>query len=125
MSDTRDTREVARRIVETIRRVPMRAKFFWWSLCNWIKGYQFRPVQRFRCCGHTTPYAHAPNCTYNGLFFTKHEHWILSMALQDFIESMREAEADYLTQADEQQADACHIDGDVATALHTKIAEAE
>lgn len=60
-----------------------------------------------------------------GLFFTKHEHWILSMALQDFIEGMWEAEADYLTQGEDKQADACHIDADVATALHTKIAEGE
>jgi len=28
---------------------------------NWRKGYKFGPVQRFRCCDHTTPY-HYPTC---------------------------------------------------------------
>lgn len=35
-----------------------------WSLQNWLRGYRFGPVQRFRCCGHTTPYAHNADCTY-------------------------------------------------------------
>lgn len=34
----------------------IRLKFKGYSLRNWFKGYQFRPVQRFRCCGHTTPF---------------------------------------------------------------------
>jgi hypothetical protein len=36
-------------------------KFRWWSLENWRKGYKFGPVQRFRCCDHTTPH-HYPSC---------------------------------------------------------------
>ncbi len=31
----------------------------WWvrahSAANWLEGYQYRPVQRHRCCEHTTP----------------------------------------------------------------------
>lgn len=27
-----------------------------YSLDNWRKGYMFSPIQRFRCCGHTTPF---------------------------------------------------------------------
>lgn len=27
-----------------------------WSVRNWCKGYKYGPVQRFRCCGHTTPF---------------------------------------------------------------------
>ena len=37
----------------------VRLKFKWWSLRNWVKGYKFGPVQRFRCCDHTTPYHYA------------------------------------------------------------------
>ena len=45
----------------------LRFRYLWPSLRNWLKGYQFRPVQRFRCCGHTTPYAHATTCTYKDI----------------------------------------------------------
>lgn len=38
-----------------------RVKFAAWSIDNWVKGYQFRPVKRFRCCSHTWPY-HARGC---------------------------------------------------------------
>lgn len=31
----------------------------WWSLLNWLGGYKFGAVQRFRCCDHTTPYHYA------------------------------------------------------------------
>lgn len=41
--------------------VKIRLKFKGYSLRNWLKGYQFRPVQRFRCCAHTTPH-HYPTC---------------------------------------------------------------
>lgn len=34
----------------------------WWSFLNWIKGYKWCAVQRFRCCDHTTPY-HSAWCT--------------------------------------------------------------
>lgn len=27
----------------------------WWSFLNWLKGYKFAAVQRYRCCDHTTP----------------------------------------------------------------------
>lgn len=33
----------------------------WWSLVNWLQGYKFGPVQRHRCCGHTTP-THSLGC---------------------------------------------------------------
>ena len=32
-----------------------------WSVQNWLKGYKFGPIQRFRCCDHTTP-VHYRNC---------------------------------------------------------------
>ena len=32
-----------------------------WSHLNWLKGYQFGPMQRHRCCGHTTP-SHDRGC---------------------------------------------------------------
>lgn len=32
---------------------------------NWVNGYAFSPVRRYRCCGHTTPH-HNPGCR-NGL----------------------------------------------------------
>lgn len=35
----------------------MRAR--WWSLQNRLRGYRFGPVQRYRCCGHTTPFHYA------------------------------------------------------------------
>ena len=38
-----------------------RLQFKWWSLQNWRKGFKFGPVQRFRCCDHTTP-VHYPTC---------------------------------------------------------------
>lgn len=41
--------------------VKIRLKFKGYSLRNWLKGYQFRPVQRHRCCAHTTP-AHDTDC---------------------------------------------------------------
>ena len=53
---------VGNRAISVVKRIPMRVKWFWWSLRNWMKGYKFGPVQRFRCCGHTTPYAHGRNC---------------------------------------------------------------
>jgi hypothetical protein len=43
------------------RTVLVRLKFKWWSLRNWRAGYMFRPVQRHRCCEHTTPY-HGAAC---------------------------------------------------------------
>lgn len=43
----------------------LKIKILWWSWQNWRKGYQFGPVQRFRCCGHTTPYAHTLDCPYS------------------------------------------------------------
>lgn len=33
----------------------------WWSLVNWLQGYKFGPVQRHRCCDHTTP-SHYATC---------------------------------------------------------------
>lgn len=33
----------------------------WWSLLNWLKGYKFGPIQRHRCCDHTTP-SHGWSC---------------------------------------------------------------
>lgn len=42
----------------------------WWSLSNWLKGYQFRPIQRFRCCNHTTPY-HYRWCQQHPLHFSE------------------------------------------------------
>lgn len=37
-------------------KVRAKARLRWWSLTNWLKGYKFGPVQRFRCCDHTTPF---------------------------------------------------------------------
>jgi hypothetical protein len=36
------------------------------SAQNWLRGYRFGPVQRFRCCGHTTPY-HSTSCVMWGI----------------------------------------------------------
>lgn len=38
--------------------LPVRTRLKWkrWSWQNWRKGYMFRPIQRFRCCEHTTPF---------------------------------------------------------------------
>lgn len=47
--------------------VKVKVRFRWWSLRNWIKGYKFGPVQRFRCCDHTTPY-HYPSCAQRPSF---------------------------------------------------------
>ena len=33
-----------------------KAKWKVWSWQNWRKGYKFGPIQRFRCCDHTTPF---------------------------------------------------------------------
>ena len=38
-----------------------KVRLHWWSARNWLKGYKFGPVQRHRCCDHTTPY-HYPGC---------------------------------------------------------------
>jgi hypothetical protein len=38
------------------RRLVHRLTLRWWSLQNWLKGYKFGWVQRYRCCDHTTPY---------------------------------------------------------------------
>lgn len=43
-------------IAERAHDARLRLKYRWWSLQNWLHGYQFRPVQRFRCCEHTTPH---------------------------------------------------------------------
>ena len=32
-----------------------KVKFRLWSAQNWLKGYKFGPIQRHRCCQHTTP----------------------------------------------------------------------
>ena len=32
-----------------------KVKFRLWSAQNWLKGYKFGPIQRHRCCRHTTP----------------------------------------------------------------------
>lgn len=37
-------------------------KLRWWSLRNWRQGYKYGPVQRFRCCDHTTSF-HYPTCS--------------------------------------------------------------
>jgi hypothetical protein len=46
-------------------------KLRWWSLQNWFKGYKFGPVQRFRCCDHTTPF-HYQSCENKR---TPHDRW--------------------------------------------------
>lgn len=43
-------------MTKVLATVKCRATYRWWSFLNWRKGYQFRPIQRFRCCEHTTPY---------------------------------------------------------------------
>lgn len=35
---------------------PSKLRIRWWAFTNWLKGYKFSPVGRFRCCDHTTPY---------------------------------------------------------------------
>jgi hypothetical protein len=42
-----------------------RLRHFVWSAQNYIEGYAWGPVQRWRCCGHTTPY-HSPGCVSPG-----------------------------------------------------------
>ena len=32
-----------------------KVKYRLWSAQNWLKGYKFGPIQRHRCCQHTTP----------------------------------------------------------------------
>lgn len=39
-----------------------RLRHILWSAQNYAKGYAWGPVQRWRCCGHTTPH-HSPACT--------------------------------------------------------------
>lgn len=34
-----------------------------WAWENWRKGFKFGPVQRWRCCDHTTPH-HGQECRY-------------------------------------------------------------
>lgn len=48
------------RIVLVMRRTAW-VRLKWWSARNWLRGYRFAPVQRFRCCDHTTPH-HYPSC---------------------------------------------------------------
>lgn len=51
-----------RRVLSRRWRVGLvRLRFMRWSIENWRRGYKFGPVQRFRCCDHTTPY-HYANC---------------------------------------------------------------
>jgi hypothetical protein len=38
----------------------------WWSLRNWLSGYKFDPIQRFRCCDHTISY-HYRGCRNHAL----------------------------------------------------------
>ena len=38
----------------------------WWSLRNRVRGYKYGPIQRFRCCDHTTPY-HYRGCVNHAL----------------------------------------------------------
>jgi hypothetical protein len=47
--------------MSAVSRLVAKARLKLWSLANWRKGYRFGPVQRYRCCGHTTP-THASNC---------------------------------------------------------------
>jgi len=45
----------------TVSKLPLRVRAEWklWSVQNRIKGYKFGPIQRFRCCDHTTPFHYA------------------------------------------------------------------
>lgn len=51
-----------RRIAKRARRLYAKhVKLRLWSIQNWRKGYKYGPVQRFRCCDHTTPF-HYRDC---------------------------------------------------------------
>jgi hypothetical protein len=52
--------------VSLSKTIKCRVQFFWWSFQNWLRGYAFRPIQRHRCCHHTTP-SHSTWCTGQGL----------------------------------------------------------
>jgi hypothetical protein len=43
----------------------VRLKNHWRSAVNYRHGYVYGPVQRFRCCGHTTPF-HSARCGDHG-----------------------------------------------------------
>lgn len=50
--------------MKTRRRLPSwwrRPRYLGWAARNAWHGYQFRPVRRHRCCGHTTP-PHSAGC---------------------------------------------------------------
>lgn len=48
-------------VSKRIHRLRTRLQFKCWSVQNWCKGFKFGPVQRFRCCDHTTP-VHSRSC---------------------------------------------------------------
>ena len=43
------------RVRKAVRYRLAKLRWKWWSVQNWRKGYKFGPIQRFRCCDHTTP----------------------------------------------------------------------
>jgi hypothetical protein len=50
-----------RKPIEARLPIEARMRHWVWSAQNYAKGYAWGPVQRWRCCGHTTP-GHNPDC---------------------------------------------------------------
>lgn len=64
-NEQRRIRRAIRALDKRIFRIKTKLWFKRWSVENWLKGYKFGPVQRHRCCAHTTPH-HYQWCDFGG-----------------------------------------------------------
>lgn len=61
VSPKRDIVQGVRGEVSNTPIIPLRWKFRYHALRNWLDGYAFSSIKRCRSCDHTTPY-HYPRC---------------------------------------------------------------